>query len=64
MTKRRLQTSSGLGIFRALDIPQCSGRHDFSAMNAGARAKIDNIIGTPHRLFIMFDDDERIPFLA
>ena len=64
MTKRRLQTTPGLGILRALDVAQRSGRHDFAAVNSGARAKIDNVIRAPHRFFVVLDDDERVSFFA
>jgi hypothetical protein len=55
---------SGLRIFRALDVPQCSRRDDFAAVNSRARAKIDNVIGAPHRFVVMLDDHERVSFFA
>ena len=63
MPKGGLQTTSRLGVFRALDIPQGSLDDDFPAMHACARAKIDNVVGAPHRLVIVLDNDERVSFL-
>src|SRR5690349_14402047 len=62
MTKRSLQTPPGFGIFRALDVAKSSGRDHFAAVNARARAKIDNVIGAPHRFVVVLDDDERVSF--
>ena len=39
-------------------------RHDFAAVNASARADIDDIIGGEDRVFVMFDDDHRIAEIA
>ena len=58
MTKRILQTTTGLGIFRTFDVAQRSSGDDFAAMNSGAWAKIDNVIGAPHRFLIVLDDHE------
>ena len=33
-------------------------------MCPGARAEIDDVISAPHRCFVMFDNDERVPFCA
>ena len=33
-------------------------------MHAGARAKIDNMVGTPHRFLVVLHDHERISFFA
>ena len=64
MTKRCFQTTSRLGVFRALDVAQGSLRDDFPAMRACARAKIDNMVSAPHRLVIVLDNDQRVPLLA
>ena len=64
MTKRRLETAPGLGIFRVLDLAQRSGRDHFAAVNSRARAKIDNVIRAPHRFLIVLDDDERVSLFA
>ena len=34
--------------------------HDLTAVDAGARAEIHDVVGRPHGLFIVFDDDDRI----
>ena len=64
MTKRRLETAPGLGIFRVLDLAQRSGRDHFAAVNSRARAEIDNMICAPHCFFIVFDNDERVSLFA
>ena len=64
MTDWRSQTAAGLRILRLLDFTQRSLRDDFAAVHAGARAEIDNMIGAPHRFFVVLDDDERISFFA
>ena len=58
VTKRILQTTTGLGIFRTFDVAQRSSGDDFAAMNSGAWAKIDNVIGAPHCFLIVLDDHE------
>ena len=58
VTKRRSQTSAGLGELGAFDIAQRSGGNDLPAMRSRARAKINNVISTPHRFVIVLDDDE------
>ena len=30
-------------------------------MHSSARSDIDQIIGTPHRIFVVFDDDDGVP---
>ncbi len=39
-------------------------RHDLTAMDAGTRADIDDIIGQPDRLLVMLDDDHRVADVA
>ena len=34
--------------------------HDLAAVDAGARSEIHDVVGCPHGLFIVFDDDDRI----
>jgi hypothetical protein len=31
-----------------------------SAVNAGARSDVDDVIGSPHRILVMLDDDQRV----
>src|SRR4029077_6211859 len=63
MTKRRLQITPSLGISCMLDVAQCSLHDYFAAVHARAWAKIDNVIGAPHRFLVVLDDDERVSFL-
>ena len=51
-------------MFRLHDVAQCSDRDDFPAVNTGARAKIDNVIGAPHRFLVVLDHHEGISFFA
>src|ERR1700736_5039694 len=64
MTQRGLQTASGLGVFGALDFLQRPRGNDFTAMNAGARTEIDDVIRPPHRFIVVLDDDQGISFFA
>ncbi len=43
------------------DLGERSLRDDFAALPARAGPEIDDVIGAPHRLLIVLDDDERIP---
>ena len=38
--------------------------HDFTAMLSCRRADVQYIIGSPHRILVMLDDDERIAQIA
>jgi hypothetical protein len=64
MTQRRFQTTSRFGVFRTLNIAQGSLDDDFPAMGACARAKIDNVVGAPHCLVIVLDNNERVSLLS
>src|SRR5207249_1101478 len=64
VTKRCLQTTSGLRTLRTLDVAQRSGGDDFAAMDSSARAEINNVIGAPHRFLVVLDDDERVSLFA
>ena len=64
MTKRCPQAASCLGVCVSLDILQRSGCHYLAAVDPGARAEIDDVIGAPHRFFIVLDNHERVPFFA
>ena len=39
-------------------------RHDLAAMDAGARADIDDIVGAADRILVMLDDDHRVAEIA
>ena len=58
MTDWILQAATGLGIGGAFDLWQRSLGDDLSAMDAGARPKVDNMVRTAHRFFVVLDDDE------
>ena len=38
--------------------------NDFAAADAGAGAEVDQVVGGPHRVFIVFDDDDRVAQVA
>ena len=40
------------------------GGHDLAAANAGAGAEIDDVVGRPHRVFVVLDDDHRVALVA
>ena len=37
---------------------------DFAAADAGAGAEVDQVVGGPHRVFVVFDDDDRVAQVA
>ena len=37
---------------------------DFAAAHAGAGAEVDEVVGRPHRVFVVFDDDDRVAQVA
>ena len=39
-------------------------RDDFAAAHAGAGAEIDDVVGRPHRVFVVLDDDDRVAHVA
>jgi hypothetical protein len=43
--------------------PACPG-HDLAAMDAGAGADVEDVIGLADRLLVMFDDDHRVALIA
>ena len=38
--------------------------HDFAAAHAGAGAEVDDVVGRPHRVFVVLDDDDRVAHVA
>ncbi len=46
------------------DLVRGAGGHDFAAANSGTRAKVDDQIGGPHRVFVVLDDDDRVAHVA
>ena len=41
-----------------------AGNDDLAAMNAGAGADVDDIVGGKHRIFVMLDDDDGVAEVA
>ena len=41
-----------------------SGGHDVPAANARPGAKIDDVVGRPHRVLVVLDDDHRVALVA
>ena len=37
---------------------------DFAAAHAGAGAEVDDVVGGPHRVFVVLDDDDRVAHVA
>src|ERR1044071_4532178 len=62
MAERILQATPGLRSAVLLDISERALDDDFAAMDTGAGAEIDNVIGAPHCFLIVLDDHERVPF--
>ena len=58
MTQRRFQATRGFGIWIFLDIAQRSAHHHLASVNSRARPEIDDVIGAPHRFFVVFDHDQ------
>ncbi len=52
-----LRGSSAISVGRA-------HRHDFAAAHARAGAEVDDVVGRPHRVFIVLDDDDRVAQVA
>src|SRR4051794_952234 len=59
MTQWRFQTPRGLGIWIFRNIAQRSARHDLASVNSSARSEIDDVIGAPHRFFIVLHHYQR-----
>ena len=51
-------------IFLLLDLGSCSHRHDFPTPNSWSRSKVNEMIGCPHRLFIVLHNNDRIAQIA
>src|SRR3954470_20445629 len=64
MTERSTETPSRLGAVMFLNLSQRPLDHHFAPMQARARSEIDDVIRATHRLFVVLDDNERVPFLA
>ena len=41
-----------------------AGGDDLAAAHAGAGAEIDDVVGRPHRVFVVLDDDDRVAQVA
>ena len=48
----------------AITVVERPGGHDVSAANARAGTKIDDVVGRPHRVFVVLDDDHRVALVA
>ena len=57
------ETGSGRFSFGINLFPSAFG-HNLSAMDAGTRPKIDDVVGSPHRVLIMFHNDEGVSAVA
>src|SRR6476660_3728928 len=64
MAERVLQAAAGLRATVPLNISEGSLDDDFAAVNSRAWPEIDDVIGPPHRFFIVLDDHERVSFFA
>ena len=64
MTQRISQATACLRARVLFDVTQRPLHDDSATMNSRAWAEINNMVGAAHRLFIMFDDYERISLLA
>ena len=53
-------TLSGLGDHRG----QRAGGHDLAPANAGTGTEIDEVVGRPHRVFVVLDHDHRVSLVA
>jgi hypothetical protein len=58
------QEATGLtSLFPQYYVEGPSG-NDFTAFYAGARAKVDQVIGRTHRVLVVFDDDHRVTHIT
>ena len=48
----------------ASDFIRVADGDDFAAADAGAGAEVDEVIGGPHGVFVVFDDDDRVAEVA
>ena len=70
---------SGIGDLASLPLRYCAGERcpwfasnfvggaggdDFAAADAGAGAEVDEVVGGPHRVFVVFDDDDGVAHVA
>ena len=57
---RTFQVLPGEALGGLHNLLGCPRRDQMAAVNAGARAYVDHMIGRPDGVFIVFDDDHRI----
>ena len=57
------QIGAGQALRRAGQISDRPLRDHFAAFDAGARAEVDKMIGRAHRVFVVLDDDDRVPLV-
>jgi hypothetical protein len=58
MTRLRFQATRGFGIWIFLDIASVPLTHHLATVNSRARPEIDDVIGAPHRFFVVLDHDQ------
>ena len=61
MRERIAEALARCGTLAALYLLDVPHRDHFAAMDAGSWPEIDDDIRPPHRLFIVLDDDKRVP---
>ena len=54
------QILAGNGLLGVEDVLQTALGHDSSAVHAGARPDVDDVIGVADRVFVMLDDDDGV----
>ena len=60
---RRDTARSGCARLATIVVGGADG-DDFAAADAGAGAEIDDVVGGPHRVFVVLDDDDRVAQVA
>ena len=61
---RRERYCAGQAARLLADVAGRSLHDHFAAAHAGAGAEVDDLIGGPHRLFVVLDDDDRVAHVA
>ena len=58
MHERVSQAARRRGLFDLEDVGPATLRDDLAAVHTGARAQVDDVIGSAHGLLVVLDDDE------
>ena len=61
MDQRMSQRVTGNGFPEFPDFPQRSGSDYLAAVPSGSGAEVDDVVGSRHRLIVMFHHEEGIP---